>query len=104
MRREGNRMKIYISGAITGTLDYMERFSIAEERLKSQGYTVINPAKVNAQLPEDTTWKQYMDISILMLGMCDGIYMLNGWELSKGAKMEFAYAKRHLDLIIFERE
>ena len=46
-------MKIYISGAITGTDDYMERFSKAEKELAEQGYSVVNPAKVNAQLPED---------------------------------------------------
>jgi hypothetical protein len=97
-------MKIYISGAITGTTDYMERFAKAEERLKAQGYTVINPAKVNAQLPDDTTWEQYMDMSMIMLDMCDGIYMLNGWKESKGAVKEFDYAVSYLDLVMFERE
>jgi hypothetical protein len=97
-------MKVYISGAITGTTDYMERFAKAEECLKAQGYTVINPAKVNAQLPDDTTWEQYMDMSMIMLDMCDGIYMLNGWKESKGAVKEFDYAVSYLDLVMFERE
>ena len=44
-------MKIYISGAITGTDDYMERFEKAEKELTDKGYSVLNPAKVNAQLP-----------------------------------------------------
>ena len=52
-------MKIYISGAITGTDDYMERFAKAEKELTEQGYSVINPAKVNAQLPEDTSYEEY---------------------------------------------
>ena len=44
---------IYISGPITGTPDYMERFEKAEKELTENGYSVINPAKVNAMLPQD---------------------------------------------------
>lgn len=89
-------MKIYISGAITGTTDYMERFSKAEAELRTLGYSVVNPAKVNAQLPESTTYDEYMAMSFTMLDMCEAIYMLSGWEKSKGACMEFirAYKKR----------
>ena len=63
------KKKVYISGPITGTKDYMEKFAKAEEVLKSKGYSVINPAKVNAQLPEDTTYEQYMQMSITMMNM-----------------------------------
>lgn len=38
-------MKIYISGPITGTRYYMERFRKAEEKLTAAGHTVYNPAK-----------------------------------------------------------
>ena len=48
---------IYISGPITGTSDYMKRFEKAEKELTENGYSVINPAKVNAMLPEDATWE-----------------------------------------------
>ena len=85
-------MKIYISGAITGTDDYMERFAKAEKELTEQGYSVVNPAKVNAQLPEDTSYEEYMKMSFCMLDMCDSIYMLKGWEKSCGANREYGYA------------
>ena len=85
-------MKIYISGAISGTDDYMERFAKAEKELTEQGYSVVNPAKVNAQLPEDTIYEEYMKMSILMLDMCDSVYMLKGWEKSCGANREYGYA------------
>jgi hypothetical protein len=39
-------MKTYISGAITGTTDYMERFEKAEQLLKAQGREVVNPTKL----------------------------------------------------------
>lgn len=85
--------KIYISGAITGTTDYMERFAQAESYLTKAGYGVVNPAKVNAQLPKSTTYEEYMKLSFCMLEMCDCVYMLRGWRRSKGANMEFQKAR-----------
>ena len=95
-------MKIYISGAITGTNDYTERFAKAEKELTEQGYSVVNPAKVNAQLPEDTTYEEYMKMCFCMLDMCDGIYMLKGWEKSCGANREYWYAMGNCKTIICE--
>lgn len=85
--------RIYISGAITGTTDYMERFAQAEADLTKAGYDVVNPAKVNAQLPEGTSYEDYMKISLCMLETCDYIYILRGWQHSKGANMELSRAK-----------
>ena len=93
-------IKIYISGKITGTTDYIQRFERAEKTLSK--YIVINPAKVNAQLPTETTWEEYMQMSMTMLRMCNAIYMLNGWEDSKGAVLEYNYALENNYKIIFE--
>lgn len=95
-------MKVYISGPITGTTDYMERFAQIERRLMRSGYTVVNPAKVNAKLPADTTHAEYMEMSFTMLDMCDAIFMMNGWQQSRGAGMEFDRAVRNGMTIGFE--
>lgn len=95
--------KIYISGAISGTDDFMERFAKAEKELAEQGYSVMNPAKVNSMLPKDTSYADYMKMSFAMLEMCDGIYMLMGWENSKGANMEYEYAKLNHMVILYEQ-
>ena len=71
---------IYISGPITGTSDYMERFEKAEKELIENGYSVINPAKVNAMLPEDATWEEYIKVSLTLLSICTGVYMMPGWR------------------------
>ena len=96
------RKKIYISGPITGIKDYMSRFSTEHIKLARQGYSVVNPAMVNAMLPKDTTHKEYMDMSFVMLDMCDSIYMLDGWEKSKGAKMEYERALKNGLNIIYQ--
>ena len=95
-------MKIYISGAITGTDNYMERFAKAEKELTENGYSVINPAKVNAQLTEDTSYEEYMKMCFCMLDMCDSIYMLNNWDKSCGANRELGYAMAKDMIIMYE--
>lgn len=99
-----NPKKIYISGPITGTDDYSERFYNAHEKLVEAGYKVVNPAMVNASLPENTTHEEYMKMSITMMSLCDAIYLMRGYENSEGCAIEFSEAiKRHMT-IIFERD
>lgn len=93
-------MRIYISGKITGTTDYMERFAAAEKMLQEKGHTVVNPAKVNGMMPEDMTWGEYMKMSYCMLELCSAIYMLPGWQDSTGAVLEHHMAVKR-DMLIF---
>ena len=92
-------MRVYLSGAITGTDDYMERFAKAQMLLQNEGHSVINPALVNSNMPSDTTYEEYMKMSFTMLSMCDAIYMLEGWQKSCGANREYGYAYAN-DMII----
>lgn len=95
-------MRIYISGAISGTTDFMERFAKADKEFTEQGCSVLNPAKVNAQLPEDTSYEEYMKMCFCMLDMCESIFMLKGWEKSCGANREYGYALAKDMIIMFE--
>ena len=95
--------RIYISGAITGTDDFMERFARAQKELESQGYSVINPALVNSNMPEDTTYEEYMKMAFTMLDMCDSVYFLVGWDNSIGTNREYGYALAKDKTIIFEQ-
>lgn len=97
--------KIYISGKITDTTDYKQRFNSAELYLMNHSdCDIINPALVNSMLPTNTTYQEYMKMSLCMLSMCDAIYMLKGWKYSKGARLEHEYAKAHNYNIIYESE
>ena len=85
-------MKVYISGPITGTEDFMERFQEAEDKLKAQGHMVYNPAHANSFMPEGTSHEEYMKVSFALLDIADTIYLLNGWQQSRGANQEYGYA------------
>ena len=97
-------MIIYISGKISGRPkeEYMKQFADAEKKLTEQGYTVINPARVNAEMPESTSYNGYMSMSKTMLEQADCIYLMSGWELSNGANLEFQWALNKGMMIMFE--
>ena len=71
----------------------MKRFAKAEKELTENGYSAINPAKVNAQLPEDTSYEEYMKMSFCML---------KGWKKSWGANRELGYAMAKNMIIMYE--
>lgn len=98
---------IYISGKITGTEDYEERFSKAEMELRSRGFNVLNPVKSGKWLerylaPEVPTWVQYMKQAITSMMKADCIYILKGYRESKGARLELFLAKILQYEIIYE--
>ena len=77
-------------------------FAKAEKELTAKGYSVVNPANVNAQLQEDTGYEEYMKMCFCMLDMCDIICMLKGWEKSCGANRELGYALAKDMIIMYE--
>lgn len=92
-------MHIYISGPITGTADYIRRFTEAENTLLKMGYSPINPVSYS---PVGESWEYYMRQDIMKLMYCDSIYMLKGWRRSKGARLEYKIAREMGFKIIYE--
>ena len=86
-------MKIYLSGKISGTdLSHTrKRFSDVADKLQSLGHEVVNP--LCNGLSETDPWEAHMAKDIIALLQCEGIYMLQGWEDSQGARIEHAVAK-----------
>ena len=81
--------KIYLSGPITGVPDYQDKFGRAACGLEIQGHTVIDPSVETEGL---TPW-DYILISVARMRATDAIFMLPGWERSKGAQIERAIAE-----------
>lgn len=92
-------MKIYIAGKITGDVNAYHKFKVAENGLVELGHTPLNPMK-----NEGFEYPEYIAMGIAELGRCEAIYMLNGWEDSKGAVLEHHYANVVGLQVIYEKE
>ena len=111
-------MRIYLSGPITNMPDLNRpAFDAAEKRLTSYGHFIINPhdltpifgtaeeiAKSFEELYDPAYFESavrpslarcVMSADLAAVRSCDAIYLLRGWETSRGAKKELAEALAH---------
>lgn len=117
-------MRVYCSGPMTGHPDLNRpAFDAAERRLSEQGHFVINPHRTSAlfgtagELAEAFAAayanplqnvgsyeaharrlrlaRAVMDADLAAVRSCHAIYLLRGWETSRGAKKELAEAIAH---------
>lgn len=83
--------KCYISGPISGTEDYKERFAAAEQQVRALGMQPVNP--VTLMHDHDKKWSSYMRVALLAMLDCQAIYFLDGWLQSEWANIEFNLAQ-----------
>ena len=95
-------MRFYISGSITNNENFQQEFEKAANTLKMKykDCDIVNPAWLH-KVYENGTHAEYMKICLQLLEMSDTIYMLPGWEMSKGAKKEYNFAIRHNITVFF---
>lgn len=86
------KRKVYIAGKITGNRFYKIGFAFMRLKLLLKfgiKNAVMNPAKMESGF----TWQEYMNVCYKMIDACDCLIMLKDWKDSKGAKLEYEYAK-----------
>lgn len=106
---------IYIAGPMTGYPNYnFAAFDKARDKLNAEGWTVVSPADIDRENgfdalksddPEIVTkefMKRAMRADLDALQRVDAIYMLDGWQDSKGAMAEYHVAKWRDIETIFE--
>lgn len=78
---------IYIAGPMTGYINYnFDAFNKAELDLRNAAWDVENPTKHG--IVEGATWEDYMFACLAQISKCGNMYMLKGWESSRGANIE----------------
>lgn len=84
--------RVYLAGPISGTTDYVERFAEAKRQIENlgNGLEVVNPVE---DAPLNASYREYINLGLAKLMTCDFICMLRGYEDSKGARAELAYAR-----------
>ena len=88
---------IYVSGKMTGVKDFnYPEFNRVTRALREVGHSVVNPVEICSHLDGTVAiWQDYMDICMPAIEYCSKIYLLEGWEDSKGARQEL---KRAIEL------
>lgn len=90
-------MKIYIAGPMTGYRDHnFPAFEKEARELRAVGHEVLSPHEVDHGETEETrgskSWCDYLKEDLKVFLECDAIYMLRGWDKSKGAMVELDLA------------
>lgn len=87
-----DKPKLYISGAISGMPDLnRKKFAGATKKLRDLGYLVVNPHEVCEGLPSDE-WRTCMKRCIVAMMDCQVVILLDDWQQSPGATIEFQLA------------
>lgn len=96
-------IKLYLSGPIKGQLCAEANFNHAEDQLSAAGFGIVNPfacpaicrAVGVATCIDSTTDAHYdhmMRGDLAAMLACDGVALLNGWQASRGARLEHSVA------------
>ena len=85
--------KLYLAGPVTGMVDdNRHAFSRWAAYLRHLGWHVVVPVELPEPLP-NATWHDWMRICLPHVLECDVVAMLDGWEDSRGARLEYDVAR-----------
>lgn len=94
-------MKIYVAGPMTGIPEHnLPAFSAATKRLRKEGHVAFSPPEEDIKIfgsienaMKYNTYRNAMKTDLnWILDNAEGIYLLKGWENSKGTAVELALA------------
>jgi len=97
---------IYIAGPYTAEDVYLRRQNIlraerAAREVFRQGYIPVIPHSIGDALETGEKFKHFkhsdwmQKLCLPLLSRCDGIFLIPGWQESKGATIEFNFAREN---------
>ncbi len=103
-----NRKTIYIAGPMAGFPDNNAKaFYAACDKLRADGWMPINPVAFDGVFgrdPQGALLGAVCEAERAAIPFFDAIYLLKGWEKSKGAKAELRVALEHDLIVLVEGE
>lgn len=92
----------YISGKISGNEHQAKQmFEKAKTFLQILGYNAVNP--FDNGLTSDDIWEKHLALDLVTLEDCDALVQLEGWEDSRGARLEREFALlKHIPIILIK--
>lgn len=81
-----------MSGMKANSESCKNEFDCAELFLTQMGYVVLNPVEILKDLG-NLSYEKRMQICYRLVDVADIIFMVSGWQKSKGANAELSYAK-----------
>lgn len=95
---------VYLSGPMTGLPDHnYPNFKRTAGELRAKGWSVYNPAEFNDYDPD--AWDEetaFADYERYLREEAHAIYLMPGWQQSKGAARELAWAREEKLIVIEE--
>jgi hypothetical protein len=93
----------YVSGKIGGlsAMTALINFRGASDEVRNMGRTPIDPCDAFSDLP--LKYWQFMVLDIILLSFCGAIYLQRNWQQSKGAKIEYKFAKLMGKQILYQQ-
>ena len=87
-------MTLYLCGPISSDDNAraeanLAAFEVTERKLTAKGYKVCNPID---NVNPSWRWEKCMRVTIAHMLTCDAVYMLKGWDHSRGAVIEHGLA------------
>lgn len=98
-------MKVYISIPITGHDEQKQRekADLTKAMLSRAGHKVVSPFDIPC-VKHEPEWIDYICTDLRVLHDCDAIYLCDGWQFSRGCRIEANFAKEFDKHIMFEKQ
>lgn len=96
-------MKVYISLPITGQeLAARAKAVWVKRMLAASGHEPVSPFEVEAG--KNPTNLEYLLADLRVLSGCDAVYLCDGWQFSRGCRIEAFWAKEFNKQVMYENK
>ena len=97
-------MKIYISLPISGKpeKETREKADRIKAALSRAGHTPVNPFDIYAG--DKPSYADYLCADLLALYDCDAIFLCEGWQFSRGCRIERMFAEEFCKTVMYENK